>query len=110
MRSQVTTSMTVKDPVCGMDVVPDEAAGFSRVGDTVYYFCSEHCKQRFDANPSAFVGTISAPATGPSCPKCGMALEPETIAAAATRTEWTCPMHHEVIRSEPGSCPIGASS
>ncbi len=39
------------------------------------------------------------------CPSCGMALEPEVL-IAATRTEYTCPMHPEVIRQEPGSCPI----
>jgi P-type Cu+ transporter len=41
-----------------------------------------------------------------SCPKCGMALEPETIAAPATRIEYVCPMHPEIVRDEPGSCPI----
>jgi len=40
-----------------------------------------------------------------SCPKCGMALEPETP-LAATRTEWTCPMHPEIVSEVPGSCPI----
>ena len=35
-----------------------------------------------------------------------MALEPETIAAPATTTEYTCPMHPEVVRDEPGACPI----
>ena len=40
------------------------------------------------------------------CPKCGMALEPETPAPAATTTEYTCPMHPEIVRTEPGSCPI----
>ena len=45
--------------------------------------------------------------TGPgACPKCGMALEPETIAPPASRTEWTCPMHPEIVRDQPGSCPI----
>jgi Cu+-exporting ATPase len=45
--------------------------------------------------------------TGPGpCPKCGMALEPESPALSATKTEYTCPMHPEVVRSEPGSCPI----
>jgi P-type Cu+ transporter len=39
------------------------------------------------------------------CPSCGMGLEPE-VPLAATRTEYTCPMHPEVIRNEPGSCPI----
>ncbi len=41
-----------------------------------------------------------------SCPKCGMALEPETVTAPATKTEWVCPMHPEIVREEPGSCPI----
>ena len=35
-----------------------------------------------------------------------MALEPETIAAPATRTEWVCPMHPEIVRQEPGACPV----
>jgi Cu+-exporting ATPase len=34
-----------------------------------------------------------------------MALEPE-VPVAGTRTEYTCPMHPEIVRSEPGSCPI----
>jgi len=34
-----------------------------------------------------------------ACPKCGMALEPETV-------EYTCPMHPEIVRDAPGSCPI----
>jgi len=41
-----------------------------------------------------------------ACPKCGMALEPEMPAAPLTKTEWTCPMHPEIVRDEPGSCPI----
>ncbi len=40
------------------------------------------------------------------CPKCGMALDPESPAPAATKTEYTCPMHPEVVRPGPGSCPI----
>ncbi|HET7185325.1 MAG TPA: heavy metal translocating P-type ATPase [Terriglobales bacterium] len=41
-----------------------------------------------------------------ACPKCGMALEPETISASATKTEWVCPMHPEIVRDQPGACPI----
>jgi len=40
------------------------------------------------------------------CPKCGMALEPESPALPATKTEYTCPMHPEIVRTEPGACPI----
>src|SRR5260370_27048152 len=40
------------------------------------------------------------------CPKCGMALEPESPLPPATKTEYTCPMHPEIVRAGPGSCPI----
>ncbi len=40
------------------------------------------------------------------CPKCGMALDPESPALPAARREYTCPMHPEIVRAEPGSCPI----
>ncbi len=39
-----------------------------------------------------------------SCPKCGMALEPEQVALEPL-TRYTCPMHPEVVQDEPGSCP-----
>ena len=39
------------------------------------------------------------------CPKCGMALEPDTPRAAGSRTEYTCPMHPEVVQDHPGDCP-----
>jgi Cu+-exporting ATPase len=35
-----------------------------------------------------------------------MALEPESPALAASKTEYTCPMHPEIVRAEPGNCPI----
>lgn len=34
-----------------------------------------------------------------------MALEPEAISLPGTRIEYTCPMHLEVVRDDPGSCP-----
>ncbi len=40
------------------------------------------------------------------CPKCGMALDPESPALPVSKTEYTCPMHPEIVRAEPGSCPI----
>jgi Cu+-exporting ATPase len=44
--------------------------------------------------------------TGPGpCPKCGMALEPESL-LPQTKLEYTCSMHPEIVRSEPGICPI----
>jgi Cu+-exporting ATPase len=34
-----------------------------------------------------------------------MALEP-AVPAQAPKTMWTCPMHPEIVRDRPGSCPI----
>ena len=34
-----------------------------------------------------------------------MALEPVDV-APITKMEWTCPMHPEIVRDQPGSCPI----
>ncbi|HET7711336.1 MAG TPA: heavy metal translocating P-type ATPase [Thermoanaerobaculia bacterium] len=116
------------DPVCGMKVEPSRAAGSSEHEGATYYFCSKHCKAKFDADPGSFLRAAPAkgaepepvsgadyvcpmdpevrePAPGP-CPKCGMALEPEAIAPTISKTEWTCPMHPEIVRDAPGSCPI----
>ena len=40
------------------------------------------------------------------CPKCGMALDSESLALPGSKTEYTCPMHPEIVRDEPGNCPI----
>ena len=40
------------------------------------------------------------------CPDCGMALEPMDLPTARRRTEYTCPMHLEVITQIPSDCPI----
>ncbi len=39
------------------------------------------------------------------CPSCGMALEPEVVAAVPGAVQYTCPMHPEVVRDTPGACP-----
>jgi len=35
-----------------------------------------------------------------------MALEPAGIPTPTTKTEWTCPMHPQIVRDGPGNCPI----
>jgi Cu+-exporting ATPase len=121
------------DPVCGMRVVPQTAAGSHVHAGRTYWFCSTGCLERFRADPERYLTSgpdarahAPAPAlpggatdgyTCPmdpevrqdhagACPKCGMALEPVTVAAPSTRTEWVCPMHPEVVRAGPGACPI----
>ena len=43
------------DPVCGMQVDPQKAAGTSEYQGKTYYFCSPACKERFDADPPPFL-------------------------------------------------------
>lgn len=43
-----------KDPVCGMQVDPEKAAGKSERQGKTYYFCSPVCKKKFDADPERY--------------------------------------------------------
>src|SRR5262245_5231342 len=107
------------DPVCGMTVDPRTAAGSYTHGGRTYWFCSTGWLERFRADPERYLKAgpdahaHSSPSTAPAgggdytcpmdpevrqarpgaCPKCGMALEPVSVTAPSTRTEWVCPMH-----------------
>lgn len=43
-----------KDPVCGMLVRPEEAAGQRSVHGRTYYFCSAACVAKFDKAPQQY--------------------------------------------------------
>jgi len=43
------------DPVCGMQVDEKKAAGTSNFKGKIYYFCSAHCKEKFDKSPEQYV-------------------------------------------------------
>jgi YHS domain-containing protein len=45
---------TVKDPVCGMDVIPGRTAYHARHDGKEYHFCSSECKQTFGLFPGRF--------------------------------------------------------
>jgi len=47
--------MTVKDPVCGMDVDPKSAVCKSEYKGQTFYFCSPGCKKAFDKEPERYV-------------------------------------------------------
>jgi Cu+-exporting ATPase len=123
------------DPVCGMTVKSQSAAGSYHYEGRTYYFCSSHCLNKFREDPEHFVkdstrtnathlvavepkkkpsaAGYSCPMhpevkqDGPgSCPKCGMGLEAITISAPKEKIEYTCPMHPQIVRDAPGSCPI----
>ena len=77
-----------KDPVCGMTVDPATTQHHAEFGGQVFHFCCAGCRTKFVADPDRY-------------------LEPrETEPPAAPGTIYTCPMHPEVRRVGPGSCPI----
>lgn len=45
------TPSTTKDPICGMTVDKATAIHAERAGET-FYFCGEHCREKFLANPA----------------------------------------------------------
>ena len=45
------------DPVCGMEVDPQSAAGSAEYGGTTYYFCSRGCLEDFLEDPASYVGS-----------------------------------------------------
>jgi P-type Cu+ transporter len=54
--------LDARDPVCGMKVDVTTSYSEAVAGET-YYFCSENCRQRFDANPAAY-GAAASPGSG----------------------------------------------
>ncbi|MDQ6635863.1 MAG: YHS domain-containing protein [Gemmatimonadota bacterium] len=45
----------VADPVCGMLILPERAAGTRLYADAVYHLCSVGCLRKFDADAAAYV-------------------------------------------------------
>jgi len=77
------------DPVCGMTVDPATAKHRAEHAGHSYFFCSARCRERFTTEPARYL-TPSAVAPEP----------------AAGEALWTCPMHPQIVRQAPGSCPI----
>lgn len=84
------------DPVCGMAVRSERAADHYRHEGRDYWFCSEHCRERFAHSPTAFLGATM-----------GAIASPAPVAApTSSAAVWTCPMHPEIRADAPGACPI----
>ena len=80
---------TATDPVCGMQVEIKEGARTRDYGGETFHFCSAGCQEKFDTDPYFY-------ASG-NARKAGQRAQPGT--------QYTCPMHPEIVRDEPGSCP-----
>jgi Cu+-exporting ATPase len=104
--SEVGAPGVVVDPVCGMQIESATAAGHMNHGGRTYFFCSARCEEKFRSNPDHYVGATHAagaaapPAVSRSAPGAGQT--PSTSLAGT----WTCPMHPEIVRDGPGTCPI----
>jgi Cu+-exporting ATPase len=81
------------DPVCGMTVDPAKAPGHVDHEGTTYHFCSQHCVHAFKADPERFLAGKAKPAA------------PAKAGARSSSSQYTCPMHPEVVQLGPGSCP-----
>ena len=82
---------TLKDPVCGMSVKPDSPHRHVHEGEAL-----SSSARRAASRSSARSRSDIWPGSSTSAEK----------APAPTKTTYTCPMHPEVVRDGPGSCPI----
>src|SRR3954447_15951439 len=78
-----------RDPVCGMMVSEDSPLRAAHQGKT-YYFCNPSCRTAFLADPPRYLSPSPTPSSSSS----------------PSSSEWTCPMHPEIVRDHPGACPI----
>ncbi len=77
------------DPVCGMTVDPDSGNPTCVYGGAEHHFCSDRCRDRFKADPYFYLSGNSAGKK-----------------TAAKSAAYTCPMDPQIVRDEPGACPI----
>jgi Cu+-exporting ATPase len=85
----VNSDAGARDPVCGMTVDPVKTAHHASHDGQEYHFCSAGCRTKFVADPAHY-----------------LADEPRPVAPVAAGAIWTCPMHPQIRRQGPGSCPI----
>ena len=83
-----------RDPVCGMKIDPSKAAASAEHEGVTFYFCSQDCAAKFRASPEKY--TEAKPVAVPS----------DRAAKIEPAASYTCPMHPEIVRDAPGSCPI----
>ena len=81
---------TATDPVCGMTVAVKPDGRHAAFEGETFHFCSQKCETKFKADPWFYA---SGRAAGRK-------------KAALADSQYTCPMHPEIVRDEPGACPI----
>jgi Cu+-exporting ATPase len=114
---QGTPAAAAIDPVCGMTVKPDSPHRLVHEGRE-YLFCCGGCRAKFAANPGQYLSktqesqTAGAHGHGAVAPAATLhfhakrPMQPGSANVAATGSKYTCPMHPEIVRDVPGTCPI----
>src|SRR3989441_2180919 len=102
-----------KDPVCGMNVIPERAAARFEHEGKAYYFCSAGCGEKFRKEPARYLGmpgtagmSHGGPAGIAGAPPAAAKHQPPAPKPSGAAREYTCPMHPEIVRNSPGACPI----
>jgi len=87
----------VTDPVCGMKVdIGTATLSASHAGQT-YYFCSQKCLEKFAREPAKYSRKADASIQNTASTE---------LESPLATVEYTCPMHPEIVRNAPGTCPI----
>lgn len=92
----MTPATTPIDPVCGMSVDPNSAAGRTTHQGVQYFFCSTHCLAKFQADPERYLHGEPEPMT--------LGAMPATHAGPMAK-RYVCPMDPDVESDKPGACP-----
>ncbi|MCS7270667.1 MAG: heavy metal translocating P-type ATPase, partial [Gemmataceae bacterium] len=80
-----------------MRVLPDQAAAQWSYANRTFYFCSRHCAQKFQSDPERY---LQQPGSHSCC------TVSDSASSTAEGSEYTCPMHPEIVQDHPGSCPL----
>ncbi len=96
----IVAQTTTKDTICGMTVNLGTAIHADRDGET-FYFCSDHCRQKFLFKTAAVKPEEKSAAAADTTVK----RDTKAGAPASGKTIYTCPMHPEVRQDHPGACP-----
>ena len=78
----------VRDPVCGMDIDPNDSGDQVECESGIYFFCSPHCRKKFEQNSSRF-----------------LVKRVEVRVERSDKAIYICPMHPEMVSGKPGNCP-----
>ncbi|MHB1767589.1 MAG: heavy metal translocating P-type ATPase [Phycisphaerae bacterium] len=111
------TAATHIDPVCGMNVVPEKAAGVWDHAGARYYFCGKSCLEKFKANPETFLNKPPGASASASMVQLGVSAKGKRAdgltdanlitkpQSANKKVRYICPMDAQVLSDKPQACP-----